>query len=78
MEACQDCWFGYTSSRGTTSMTECVKTRLACPENQIAPPDAVSAAQCVCRPGYGGKPTDGVVNLEPEGTTVIEQGSPRA
>jgi hypothetical protein len=54
-EACKPCRFGTTSAPGASGMEECVDTQQACPQGQIAPPWARTAAECVCRPGWGGK-----------------------
>lgn len=54
--------FGTTSKPGARSADECSSNRIEqpCPVGQVAPPDAVSAAQCGCMAGFGGtsKPTD--------------------
>jgi hypothetical protein len=54
MEDCIPCPFGQTSRAGAERRHECVPESQTCPIGQIAPPDAVSAEQCGCLPGYGG------------------------
>lgn len=52
---CRPCPFGMTSEAGTTSVDGCVPAAQPCPVGQIAPPDAVSAEECTCLPGFGGE-----------------------
>lgn len=54
MEPCTPCDFGTTSPPGSTSSSQCQPVAAKCPGGQIAPVGAVSAAECVCQPGFGG------------------------
>ena len=55
-EPCQPCPFGYTSAPGSTT-GKCVPMIQSCPVGQIADPQdqPVSADDCHCFPGFGGK-----------------------
>lgn len=54
LSECLACNFTLTSAPGAQSEEECVPAAQPCPIGQIAPPNAVSAEQCACLPGYGG------------------------
>jgi hypothetical protein len=55
-EDCLPCPFGKTSQQGATDASECRPITQQCPAaGQIAPPDAVSEAECRCLPGHGGE-----------------------
>jgi hypothetical protein len=47
--------FGYTSAEGSVSEKECRLVSQLCPIGQWAAPDAVSAEECRCYRGFGGK-----------------------
>lgn len=59
MEVCKACPWGQTSKAGAESVFDCVPAAHTCPPGQVAPPDAVSAEQCACLPGYGAGETAG-------------------
>lgn len=67
MDDCEPCGFGYTSPAGAESKEQCTRLPHKCPAGQIAPPDAVSEAECACRPGWGGKLLVAGVKLQREG-----------
>lgn len=55
MDICFSCSFGKTSAIGSDSADDCYDKATSCPSGMQAPPNATSADQCVCKPGFGGE-----------------------
>ena len=55
-DPCMPCPFGFVSLPGSKGPSECRATTSACPPGTNAPADAISAAECVCKAGFGAAP----------------------